>query len=252
MKLSNITFFQWGYPKFHFVQEDKPSQLTLSFLASIIHSSYFKEQEQYYKKEYHIPKEGLGIEHLLQTHEPNLYIQIIDELKSLTFYYDLPHSFLDRFYLLIAFNAFIDIPDEEYPSVYFLTHPYQIQEAIEDAEKNLENVSAIFLDHKISKEQMHAWIDENWEHIENETKNVLPTFPLEGKKFTNIEIADEILSLSENGKSSQEISDYLTDKYPDNPFVTDEGWIKNKLTRYKQWLNKIAKKYASLEHNQEE
>lgn len=244
MKLSDITIFKpYSRP---YIVERNPSALTISLLSSIIRSPYFLEELKNIRENNPISPNGRPASSLKITDEPSLYEFIEWELKYPLNYFGLPMSFKKSFYLLIVFNSFIDIDKVNYPDIVYLENVAEISEATNEAEERLEPFSAITFGHKITKQQAHKWIDNNWNDINESMDRSLPAFTFENGKFTNIELSDEILNLSLSGKSTEEISEILFKKYPNNENVLDDGWIKNKLSRYKILIDRNTEKLSDL------
>jgi hypothetical protein len=244
MKLEDITIIDFDFPPYPIA--DKPSNLTMAFLSSIIHSPYFKSELKYFREEYLISDQGLSIDHLRKTFQPDLYEFMKWELKYLLFYYDLSFQFMRSLYFLIVFNAFVDITEDNFSSILYLENPSDVSKVTSEPEEPIETFSAILFYHKMSKNQLLSWLEINWDKIYKSMDYYLPSLPADGNKFENIEISDKILALSKKKYPIKKICDLLSKEYPENENVIDEGWVKNKLSRYKKRIDYISKKRERL------
>ena len=242
MKLGDITILSSDLPPFEVMK--KPSPLTLSFLSSIIHSSHFNEEMERFYEETASFYPNFKSEGLYSKFAFELYKQCKPDLEFIVQFYDLPSIFTYQFFILFCFHLFIDLSLYEDLALEFVPTPSDLSEIVKCAEQDEENVSAIVLNSKVTKKALHDFIDNNWKEIDNGMEQYLPIFP-RLDKFTNIGVSDDIYTLHKEGKTIKEIADILCEKYPDDDYFLDEGWIKNKLSRYKKRTKNYAQKKLS-------
>lgn len=244
MKLSEVTILRREtYP---FEVEKSPSKSTLSFLSSLIHSKYLNEEIE----DSRLTSQGADMS------PKKLTMQMVsayedahlDDLRHITRVYELPESFSLQFALLLGFHMFIDLfPSSDF-NLYYLENSAEILERMREIEKDeLQNIGAIMLEHRVTKEQLIDYINGNWDEI-SEQMEALPNYP-RMDKFTNIALSEEIYNLHLQGKPVSKIADILSKKYPDNELLWDEGWIKNKLSRYQKRIKELDSKYPQADRS---
>lgn len=157
------------------------------------------------------------------------------DLQNLTAHYQLDSSFITQFFLLIAFNAFLNIKRE--PFFYFT----DIKEDLLHEVSNMKQpFAALLFYEQVSKRQLINWIDENWDFMAGLLKN-LPKTPSD--KSSLLILGKAIYELREHRKMQyKEIAEYLMDKYPEDDRVSYEAWVKETYNRYKKKLQTFTKK----------
>lgn len=166
------------------------------------------------------------------THE--LEKKMEKDLERLTTRYSPPSNFDTQFFMLIAFNAFQNIRPQE-PFLFMTTN----EDILDEVQKSKESIGALLVYKQVTKNQLIKWIENNWKVIKDLMQE-LPTvtFP----KSTMLDISKEIADLRDREeKKFWEIADYLINKYPDDPRVTDESWVKETYRRYKNRLRAFTK-----------
>jgi hypothetical protein len=243
MKLSDITILKADH--LPAAVEPKPNKLTLSFLSLLIHSQKFKflledledelvhtKRNYTYKALYNNKKEVM-----------DLFNWVKSTIKGYTVTFGLPHEFEWQFFTLVYFHCFRDFDEVSPANLYYASTPAEISEILHDTEEDAsQNFGALIFFNRVTKEQLHKYIDDDWEKI-NEEMEWLPNFPTDGSNFKDFYITDDIYILNMSGKSFKEISEYLTEKYPNNEYTFDELWIRNKLSRYKKRIEEFDKKH---------
>lgn len=160
-----------------------------------------------------------------------------NDLDRLATYYNLPSHFSSQFFLLVAFNAFRDI--RPHPFLFMTTNRMTIGDLLNAVPKSKEPIGALLVYEQVTKNQLTKWIEDNWK-ILKDLMQELPkvSFP----KSTVLDISKEIADLRDREqKKFWEIADYLINKYPDDPRVTDESWVKETYRRYKKRLRAFTK-----------
>src|SRR5471030_1902017 len=117
MKLRDIKILQAGTMEVGPLLEENPSFQTKSFLIRIINDPYFQDKVNYLREEY--------IFHSLETlYDKRYVIDLFQEMKGEIRYiitrYNLSALYTWSFFLLIVFNAFEDITDEDLEDIFYL------------------------------------------------------------------------------------------------------------------------------------
>ena len=169
------------------------------------------------------------------THE--LEKKMEKDLERLTTHYSRPSQFDTQFFMLIAFNAFQNIIP--YEPFLFMTTNEDILDEVQKHQKDKEPIGALLVYEQVTKNQLIKWIEDNWKII----KDLMQELPkVSFPKSTVLDISKEIADLRDRErKKFWEIADYLTNKYPDDPRVTDESWVKETYRRYKNRLRAFTK-----------
>jgi hypothetical protein len=166
------------------------------------------------------PREG-------QIHISHLQSQMRGDLQALISHYKLPDSSQVDLFLLIAFNSCMHLRGHM-PFDFFVDKKLLLYE-LESAESP---TLAILIHEQTSKRQLIQWLNDYWELIEKDIA-LLPKAPTETSSI--LAISHEIYLLKEKDKLSfQKISDLLVEKYPDQEYYADEGWIRQTYSRYKK------------------
>ena len=155
-------------------------------------------------------------------------------LERLTAHYSSPSHFDTQFFMLIAFNAFQNITPHE-PFLFMTTN----EDILEEVQKSKKLIGALLVYEQVSKNQLIKWIENNWKVI----KDLMQELPkISFPKSTVLDISKEIADLRDRErKKFWEIADHLINKYPDDPRVTDESWVKETYRRYKKRLRAFTK-----------
>lgn len=245
MKSDNIKII--STEKFIFEEAKEPTENTRNFLSAILQDSYFIEELKNLREDYpYNPNVSITDLNILKENHSlsDLYEHMKVDLTGLVAYFHLPHPFVFNFMLLIKFNMFINLLEEPY--IDFKSSPSELSKLLEFAEDQWFNVMAITIESKCTKEDLHKWIDENWEYISPEIKE-LPEIPKFKKGYKNMEIGQEIHKLKKEGKNIEEIMDSLSIKYPDRDEVNDKGWVTTALSRYNRWLSRFSNQFGDID-----
>lgn len=192
---------------------------------------YFKENKSKQEDTLKHRKNEAGF----STHE--LKEKMKKNLEQLTAHYSSPSHFDTQFFMLIAFNAFQNITLHE--PFLFMTTNEDILDEVQKHQKHKEPIGALFVYEQVTKNQLTKWVDDNWKII----KDLMQELPkVSFPKSTVLDISKEIADLRDREKKKfWEIADYLINKYPDDPRVTDESWVKETYRRYKNRLRAFTK-----------
>lgn len=264
LKVSDITILSRA--EVPFTRSEQPSTNTITFLHTLFENEYFQNLYIYLREEcitqqvgveyliYDIDKETEDINEL----EENIHVHFDQLSKVYDFYklnkgdineivytFDLPTSMSYNFFLLLAFNAFIDLTEPEYPEILWLEQPTQVLDQYKDAEENEYNFSAITFKHQVTKQQLKNWIDQNWHYIEKEMA-YLPQNPLFDSRIHDIKLVSRVYDLHKQGRNNTEIIETLLNEVTESDYdslvdkITDD-WINNKKSRFQKILNRINK-----------
>lgn len=245
MKLADITIIDSG--QVELIRCKKPSKVTLSFLSSLINNPDFVRELSVIADEYGVAKAHPIEEYKTLCNDPDGFYDFMKgSLDGIMARFNLPGHYRYSMFLLVVFRAFIDIPEDERSDIVYLEHPGEIARFTEGLEDNLEQISAIALGSQCTKRELIDWINENWDEIEPKMKEVLPVRPKKGKVYKNVSLAQEAYEMRKDGNTYNEISDILTDKYPDNPNVSDIAWLKNLVIRHIQKSKQFARQFPRL------
>ncbi len=218
MQIADITIISRGEP---LELIEKPNKSTINLLSILLNSRYFNDFVTSFIDKYAIEQEDI---------KPNLS-KVIDDLKNCYKYPEigtvvdvlgLSSDFIPDFYLLAKYSAFRDL--EYYNSLIYRSSKWSVKvNADDDIKQNREFGGLIFYN-RVSKSEIHNWIDDNWEWLEPNMAE-LPVNPFVVTDFKDIELASEIYDLNKQGKKPTEIYDNLSLEL-----------IKNKLKRFKNLL----------------
>lgn len=157
----------------------------------------------------------------------------------------------DNTLLLHLFNFMIDIKNVEQTGLPLFT--------LLHGKKNIiltlsnfegEEISSILIPFQTNKNEMHQWIDDNWHNIQKNGKKLRKFIP----RYIpiNLPIGQEIHKLRSKKLTFAEISNKLSEKYPDDERLMDENQIKLIFHRFKEYLEggqKSIKILNSLKRN---
>lgn len=158
-----------------------------------------------------------------------------DDLEELCHHYNVHSGLSGCFFLLIAFNAFINFHRD--PQFLFLVDQEDIVNEIQGSKKS--PIGALIFFEQTSKRALINWINLNWEDMQDRVEKLAKTPSV---RSTNLSIAEEIHKLRGEGKKYAQISTLLSEKYPDDNRVYDESWVKETHRRYKLKMNEFIKK----------
>lgn len=246
MKLEDITFLNSDYPIFkHTVS---PSKVTLSLLTSLFNLSDFVEELDAIIDEYGI-REPHDISEL-DTNFKNVsawYKFMRDSFDPIMLQFNLPEVYRYRFFLLVQFHVFIDIPEDAESGFIYIENVGEIARYIKELEDAPEQSGAIMISNVCSKKELINWINANWDEMQKYMKDELPVRPKAGKVYKNIAIAQEAYELKKTNKSYEEISDILMEKYPENQAVCDPVLLKTIVSRHINRVKKFSLNFPTLE-----
>lgn len=244
MKINDITILKSVEP---IIVLDKPNPKTLEHLVKLINNETFSIYIDTLRTQNNLPKEGINIKELTGKNFSELP-PINNSLSKLSFEYiahelstkmGISDDFNLNMLLLLFFNAFIDIDYFE----GFITSPIEFV----IGRKNIavstydyaHEVGAIIIPYNVSQNTLVKWIEENWKSIQEQMNKNITFNPYLLRLHKNTEIASEIVSLKDKEhKTFKEISDILTNKYPDNEYAPDGEWVKKVYYDYKELWNK--------------
>lgn len=226
--------------------EEKPSKKSIEFAAKFITHFIASAFVENTRKQFQIPVNGLDIKKFIGT---NLLDPVIGEYNiiynslqivasSLKASLSLDGSVVDQMILLIYFNACIDL---RY-FTGFITQPVQFVVGRKNIASEIvdypKEVGAILVPFATSQKTLIRWIKENWDSIGKQMDNHLTTNPFIIKAHKNTELVTEIFDLKDTQKKSfSDVALFLTDKYPDDPNVSSEEWVKRMYYYYKKIWN---------------
>lgn len=246
MKLADILVLESAIPPYEIAS--KPSRVTLSFLSSLLNDSGFCKEFESVREEYGIRKPISLDAFTVQADDVYAFYDFMQEsFDEIMFRYGLPNGFRFQLFLLVVFQAFIDIPEDAEPDIAYLSDPSEIADSIKNLEDEKRRMSALMFESACTKKELFQWIDKNWDYIKKEMEVKLPARPKLGKVYKNVAIAQEIYELFTSGKTYEQVSDILMSKYPDNSFVCDVAWLKTVASRHLSKSKKFTRKFPPLE-----
>lgn len=165
----------------------------------------------------------------------DLLAEMRKDVIKLTHRYNLTGVDESSFFLLVAFNSFLEVNTKT--DFMFLTDRKDI---IREIDGFNHPVGAIIIYEQTSKRKLKKWIDDSWFLVSKDLEKLpKPYF----NRSRILGISKEIFNLRENRKLSyKDISKHLLEKYPDDDRVYDEGWIKETYHRYKRMLHGFLKR----------
>lgn len=264
MKLSCIKIIShanWLMPLYFTDWVKYPNLETKIFLDKLLNDPYFQEEAKRIRNKYQIPVNGFPIEKLNSSIEENmddvsivkraktdprypdlytLYDLMVSDLRKLCNHYHLDLNFELSFFYLIVSNVFPQI-EENYKNIMISSDKKQVNEWFKSRN---DRGAAVLISNKITKEELHKWIDDKWDNQKyNSLKDLINFLPesIKKTKYKNYDIAKEIFDLNNKGKRIDEIINILSVKYQEDDRLSDKEWIKVTLSRYKKMIN-ISKK----------
>jgi len=112
------------------------------------------------------------------------------------------------------------------------------------AKKYPDDVCGIVLPFNISQNELVDWIQQNWASIQK-LVGELPKFK-PAYLPQNLEIGEEITKLKDQGQTFEEISNYLSEKYPDDSRMFDANQIKLIYHRHHEYLSESEQSLKRL------
>lgn len=247
MKLADITILKSISP---ITILEPPSPKTKEALAMFLSDPRFILYVEKTRKMYNQPENGIDIKPFIDHNFNDLpYVNNEFVLPALNILADvmrrevgLADDFTQQLMLLIFFNAIIDV---EYFDG-FISQPIQflLNRSVIASEmfKYPHEVGAILIPFNISQNKLVGWIEDNWENIKKQMDDNLTTNPYMLKTHRNTELALEIIDLKDKQKKTfKEVASILTDKYPDDPRVCADEWVKKIYYDYKHLWNTPVK-----------
>jgi hypothetical protein len=231
--------------------EEHPSKKTIEALGKIIADPQFHQFRELARKGNAQPPEGFSIKLFVGQNLADLPIMKIEGLNfamqlianTLRGKLGLGEDFQSQAYLLMFFDTIIDL--EHYSpfiseSIKFILGKKHIASTMYDYPAE---IGAILVPYSISKRQLVAWIDSQWDSIQQEMNNNLPGDPYALKIHKNIQEALEIMDLHDNKKLSFiKIATQLSEKYPNDDRFKDDSWVKQTYYDYKTILNSLPQR----------
>lgn len=249
LELSDIVIIKKCFPK-KIILQTAPNKYTINFLTSILTNKDFQDFRDEMIEEYRILSvDKIDFKDFKDCYHPNLkeiYKWSEGDIKGYLCGCTLPYVKPFYFFLLIFFNTFVEIPNS--PKIKYCDTPDKISKTINiNREEEYQNIGAIVLYHETTQRELILWIKKNWKKIEKSMDQWLPVSPLNKDKIKNLQIMEEISKLRENGKTMDEISGILTDKYPENNSVKGTEWVNTNLIRYQTRIDKYKDKYKDID-----
>ncbi len=153
MKLGDILILESDIPSY--VITSKPSRVTLSFLSSLLNDSGFREEFEEIREEYGLRKPYSLEAFTIQPKDVySLYDFMQESFDGIMFRYSLPNGYRFKLFLLVVFQAFIDIPEDDEPELVYLPDPSDIAQYTTDLEKEKERMSAIVFESGCTKKEL--------------------------------------------------------------------------------------------------
>lgn len=144
-------------------------------------------------------------------------------------------SQIDQVLLFLFFNCCLNTKITKVEDIALFTFASGKQEIISTLNSfPSEHISAILIPLQTSRKKLITWILNNWPSIK-EGNDSLPKFSLDYLP-KNILIGKEIADLKDAGHTFAEITDMLSDKYPDDDQLKEEARINVIYNRYKRYL----------------
>lgn len=239
MKSSDITILSSINP---ITISDNPSEKMVQFAKMWIASPPITEFHKRLSPLLKIPPQGFDITPYLGVNfddielfkNPFASMLAIGLPDSILKKFNLTESWLHLVLLTVYFNAVLDLEAnpgflEGFPITYAVGKK-EIASKLFDLGDN--EAIGLLLPFHVSKARVHKWIDDNWSYIDqamdsNFTQDV-PWLQV----MKNWSLGQEIEELRSKKMTFGKISDYLSDKYPDDERVCDTDQIKKILKRY--------------------
>ncbi len=241
----------------NFTKAKSVSSITKNILSVVLNNEnfirLFRNKKQQIFIDWNSKKHKFTKKKILQEKE-DLGGDLKSFFISLAEAYSLPREFAFHLYILAKYNAFPNISDKDFPLLKFVLYENEIKKVLDKNRivsdqfkyegkkyKVAQDVGALLFYNSITKKELLAWIDKNWDEIKPKI-NKLPKTPFKAWGFQDVELTEEIYKLS-NNHTLKEVCDILTEKYKNHDEIVDkvssESWVKTKLKRYKKHIKTI-------------
>lgn len=141
----------------------------------------------------------------------------------------------DNTLLLFYFNFMVDVKSVERKGLPLFTLLHGKQNIISTLSNfEGEEITSILIPFQTSKEELHQWVDDNWQNIQKNGEN-LPEFTPNYIPI-NLSIGQEIFQLRNKKKTFEEISIELSEKYPEDERLADYNQVKIIFHRFKEYF----------------
>lgn len=151
----------------------------------------------------------------------------------------------DNSLLLYFFNFMVEVKSVEQNGLPLFTLLHGKQNIVSTLSNfDGEEISSILIPFQTSKEELHQWVDDNWHNIQKNGEK-LPEFTPSYIPI-NLSIGQEILELRDKKLTFAEISNQLSEKYPDDERLMDENQVKLIFHRFKEYFEESQKSIKIL------
>lgn len=151
----------------------------------------------------------------------------------------------DNSILLDLFNLIIEVKKVEQNGLPLFTLLHGKQNIVSTLSNfESEEISSILIPFQTSKEELHQWVDDNWDNIQKNGEK-LPEFTPSYIPI-NLSIGQEIAELRAKKLTFAEISNQLSEKYPDDERLMDENQVKLIFHRFKEYFEESQKSIKIL------
>lgn len=181
-------------------------------------------------------------------------LPIFKHLSMVTSWKDIPDCNLhlrevkteqDNTLLLFYFNFMVDMKSIEQKGLPLFTLLHGKQNIVSTLSNfESEEISSILIPFQTSKEELHQWVDDNWHNIQKNGEK-LPEFTPSYIPI-NLSIGQEIAELRSKKLTFAEISNKLSEKYPDDERLMDENQVKLIFHRFKEYFEESQKSIKIL------
>lgn len=236
--------------------DPEPSQESLNIAISFATNPTFQEIIQSIRRTLKVSDEGFGINSIVGSdlHSLPFYQNQLWKLITLSLVdnqlakFNISNQFLDLLFLLTFYNAFID-PQQLIPVIGnlidFVPTKKEISSKLFDYP---QEVCAILLPFSVSKHAILEWIEQNWATIEESMdKSLEKAFPV-FKISQNTSEGSIIDGMKMAGLSDKDISNQLTDLFPNDDRFKEESQIKLIHQRFLTQEKKISELLPQRSH----
>ncbi len=225
------------------VETDVCSSLTENLIGKYLSLPFFQVRRKLFKDSFPLPS---GFSSTLSHRK---YKQLWDEYLKLTeavrwliwqFGYESPSFEEFNLYLLMRYDSYIEHDYSENPVT-------MIEDIVIDFSNRDDMYSeeeyqpdylpgwnlGLIIRRRMTINELHEWIDKN----KNKIDLAISSLPFNVDKsinFTELRLTHEMNELYLAGKTPSQISSILCEKYSDHPYLSDEGWVANKLLRFRK------------------
>lgn len=223
------------------VKEDPVWTFMMSFtetrrVADLLEQSNdFEEKIIYLRNKYKIPDSGYPFAEKAEEYNPDYAMEIVLDDNTLDSFFEESSRItkelgLPRYWWgSIAYFAFHNV----------LITPERVSVAVEyiESDQNWRSGTHIIISEKMSKTELHKWVDMLWEEIEKEMEQ-LPS--LTKHKMQRSEIAKKVAEMKDSkGMKFRQIADELQKEYQDSDFY-DALNENNLKTLYHRWKSMVS------------